>query len=111
MKNILNSFWHDTRAEISATGMILLVVLVCIGSIVGLTTVRDYVVQEFGDMAVGLENLDQSYSYMIEIDTNNDMTPDITIMCSFVDPATTLMDEDGEAPACITFTAPTAEGT
>ncbi len=110
MKQRLNQLWRDTRGEISAAAMILIVTIVCIGAIVGLATIRDYIVQEFGDMAVGIENLDQSYSYTIEIDTDDDMVADVTISTSYEDPGTDLLDEDGEAPACLTFVDASAEG-
>lgn len=70
----------DESGEISVIGYILLVTLVGIGMVVGLATFRDQLVQEFGDIAVGLENLDQSYSITIgtktsEFDEDSDSFP------------------------------------
>ena len=63
--------------------------------------------QEFGDAAVALDNLDQSYSYLIEIDTNGDGTFDAQCFAEYDDPDPTLTDPGPNlAPADIEFIAP-----
>ncbi len=64
----LRALLADERGTVSAISMILLTVLLALGAIVGLVFVRDQVVQEFGDVAVGLDNLDHSFSYEIVVD-------------------------------------------
>lgn len=55
----------DTRGGIQPSSYLLLVTLVALAAIPGLTTVRDSVVQEFGDVAVALDALDQSYTFTL----------------------------------------------
>ncbi|MBA2117888.1 hypothetical protein [Bremerella alba] len=103
------------RGNTAVMAMVLLITLLAIGVIVGGVSLRNQIVQEFGDAAVALDNLDQSYSYSIDIDTNlnGDFTDDGPIQCfaEYIDPAPTLMDpaasdandpSDG-APAGIMF--------
>ena len=42
--------------------LILVITLLALGATVGLTSLRDQLVQEFGDVAQALENIDQSFS-------------------------------------------------
>lgn len=58
---IWTRLWRDERGEASSIAMILLYTIVALGTTVGLITLRDQIVQEFGDLAVALESLDQSY--------------------------------------------------
>ena len=60
MKHITN-LWRDQRGFTSVMSTIMLTTIVAIGAIVGLATLRDQLVQEFGDVATALENLDQSF--------------------------------------------------
>ena len=71
--------------------VLLLTTILAIGAIVGLTSVRNQIVQEFGDMAVALESLNQSF-------TMGTIT--------FVDPPTTLTDPAGAEPACLNVQVP-----
>lgn len=105
---IINRALVRRRGSASIVGMILLIAIACLGMIVGLTQIRNQIVQEFGDAAVALDNLDQSYSVTVMIDTNDDGDPDTVVyQAAFVDPPPTLVDEDGEPPAGLTFIAPT----
>lgn len=84
----------DVSGEINAMGYFLLVTVVAIGAIVGLATFRDQIVQEFGDIAVGMESLDQSYSFTIGTETSEyEDTNDLT-------------DPQDAAPACISVGEP-----
>lgn len=86
---------------------ILLVVILCIGIIVGAVALRDQIVQEFGDAAVALDNLNQSYSYRIQIDTNGDGNFDAECFAEYEDPDPTLFDPGPNlAPADLMFIAP-----
>lgn len=53
--------WDDQSGETSVMSLVLICTIVAIGATVGLTTFRDQLVQEFGDLAVAIENLDQSF--------------------------------------------------
>ncbi len=61
MKRIATLLWQDERGIVSAVSVLLLYTVLVLGIIVGLVTLRDQMVQEFGDLAVGLDKLDQSW--------------------------------------------------
>ena len=106
---------RDERGFASAVGLIFLFAILVIGVIVGLVTVRDHIVTEFGDVAVALDNLSQSFSYTISVDGNNDgdfIDPADTVLTAmYTDDAATLMDLPDAAPACLNLdVAPINEG-
>ena len=59
---LLGRVRRDQRGTTSAAALILLYAIIIFGSIVGLVALRDQIVQEFGDLAVALDHLDQSFS-------------------------------------------------
>ena len=63
MTNIINRLWQDERAFVASMDLLLVSTIVVLGLIVGLVSLRDQIVQEFGDLATGLGNLNQSYSF------------------------------------------------
>ena len=60
---LLKQIWRDERAFVASIDLIFIAVIVALGTIVGLTTFRDQVVQEFGDLATAIGRLNQSYEY------------------------------------------------
>ncbi len=78
--------WGDDRGEINAMAMVLLTTILALGAIVGLASFRDQLVQELGDVAVALENVNQSYTSALG--TFTDMGPFPT-------------DPVGAPPACL----------
>ena len=54
--------WRDQRGETSVLSLVLICAILVIGVTVGLTSVRDQLAQEFGDLAVAIESLNQSYT-------------------------------------------------
>ena len=79
--------------------------ILALGATVGLVSLRDQIVQEFGDLAEALDNLDQSWyipdsgvGWQEQIDPIYDPRP-------FSDPP----DTDGNPPAGLEFTAPEGE--
>lgn len=73
---ILCRLWSDECGVVQPAQMILLFSVLTIGTIVALATLRDQVIQSFGDTAVALESLNQSYSFTVPgatsvfVDTN-----------------------------------------
>ena len=59
----LKRLWREDAGFLATTDVIFLAAIVVIGTIVGLTSFRDQVVQEFGDLATAVGRLNQSYSY------------------------------------------------
>lgn len=84
--------------------LVLIVVLLAMGVIVGAVALRDHLVQELGDAATALDQLDQSYSYEISIDPDGPGgNPAIVHSASYQDPSPTLNDQPDEPPAGIVF--------
>jgi len=91
------TLWQDECGMTGAMGLLLLVTILAVGAIVGMTSLRDQIVQEMGDMAVALESLDQSFSG--------------GPYGSYTDPPTTLTDPLNAEPACMSVQVPpTGEG-
>jgi hypothetical protein len=114
---VWQQLWSDERGGTEFVAVILVTALVAIGGIVGLGELRDQVTQELGDVAVALDNVDQSYTYNIQIDGNDDgdftdVGIDFTFTSAYVDNAATLLDPANAAPACLTLgvISPTSEG-
>ena len=61
MKKIALRLWRDTKGATSVLGILLLYTIVVLGVTAGLVALRDQIVQEFGDLAVALDSLDQSW--------------------------------------------------
>jgi hypothetical protein len=57
--------WTNECGFVNAAAYMFVVTILLIGMVAGLTSFRDQLVQELGDLAVGLENIDQSYSFEI----------------------------------------------
>lgn len=52
---------RDESGETSVLSLVLICTIIAIGATVGLTTFRDQVTQELGDISVAIESLDQSF--------------------------------------------------
>lgn len=114
---ICRQLWNDEQGGTEFVAVILVTALVAIGGIVGLGELRDQVTQELGDVAVALDNVDQSFAFNIQVDGNNDgdftdVGIDFTFTSAYADNAATLLDPANAAPACLTLNvvSPTTEG-
>lgn len=87
---IVRRFARDEEGASAVVDLILITSIVCLGAIVGLASFRDQAVQYFGDAAVALESLNQSYSFTVG-----------TVTSKYVDPAPVVTDPVDAAPACI----------
>ena len=109
---LLSRLWHDDRGESSFIAMILLTTIAAIGAIVGLVTLRDGLVQEFGDVAVAMDALDQSISVTVTLfnDPLDPLDDEICWTVQYAD-AKNLADDVDTEPACLSIgQAPTTEG-
>lgn len=61
MKRLCNRLWHDRRGSIPALSTLFIYTILVLGVTVGIITLRDQIVQEYGDLAVALDHLDQSW--------------------------------------------------
>lgn len=80
--------------------------IVAIAGLIGLAQIRNQVTQELGDLAVALDNLDQSFHYQIGLDTDGDGIYDYFINSSYADPSPTLFDSAGSSPAGLMLNVP-----
>jgi len=104
--SIIRGLWFDVRGSLAPIDTILVTSLTAIGAMIGLAVIRDAVVQEMGDVAVALDNVDQSFSGAIVHATLGTLW-----IASFSDDAATLSDPAGSEPACLDVqVSPTAEG-
>ncbi|MFP6657192.1 MAG: hypothetical protein VB853_03360 [Pirellulales bacterium] len=60
---LLKRLWSDNVGVVVSAELILIATILVIGMIVGLTSVRDQVVQELGDVAAAIASANQSYSF------------------------------------------------
>ncbi len=61
---LLKRLYRDESGFIASVDLILLSVLLGLGILVGVVSLRNQVVQEFGDLSTAIGQLDQSYSYV-----------------------------------------------
>ncbi len=97
---MLDQLWNDDQGGVSAGSFLFLVVIIAIGSVVGLQIIRDHIVQEYADVAVALEELNQSYAYIISI--NN--VPIVSVV--HIEDGSSLNDPPNAPAACIEFVEP-----
>jgi hypothetical protein len=60
---MLRKLWKDQDGFVVSTELVLVATILVIGMVVGLATVRNAVVQELGDVALAIGNINQSYQY------------------------------------------------
>ena len=100
MKRLWIRLWHDRRGGIPALSTLLLYTILVLGMTVGIITLRDQIVQEYGDLAVALDHLDQSWEVTFNGET-----------FGYDDDDPPLEDDDGEEPAGLSVQEdPLAEG-
>lgn len=61
--HVLHQLWNDEAGFIVSTELLLVAMILVISMIIGLTTIRDQVVQELGDLAAAISDLNQSFSF------------------------------------------------
>jgi len=93
-----NRLWRDERGNIGASGVVLVYAILVLGAIVGLVVLRNAIVQEFGDLAVALRSVDQSFSIVISGPPQGYTDTETTV----------LSDTAGMPPAGISLTEPAA---
>ena len=61
--NRIQRFSADEHGFVVSSELVLIGTILVLGVVVGLATVRDQVVQELGDLALAISNINQSYSF------------------------------------------------
>ncbi len=75
--SVARRLWSDTAGFTVSMELVLVATITVIGLVVGLASYRDALVQEFGDTAAAVGQLDQSYRYNsfgIILDANDGFT-------------------------------------
>lgn len=91
--------WADQSGVIVSAELILIATILVIGMVVGLTTIRDQVVQELGDVAQAIANVNQSYSFSGV--TGHHSSTAGSIFIDRLDECDTNIDPLGAEPVCI----------
>ena len=63
LKQALQKLWECERGFVVSNELVFMSAILVVGLIVGLATVRDQVVQEFGDTSIGIGALNKSFSF------------------------------------------------
>ncbi len=60
---LFQRFWKDEAGFVVSSELVLIATVLVIGLLVGLATVREQLVQELGDVADAISEINQSYSF------------------------------------------------
>ena len=109
---MLHKLWSDEAGFIISSELVLIATILVIGMIVGLTTVRDQVVQELGDIAMAFSDLTQSYSFGgVSGHTSSTAGSNFVDQADFCDSPGSQGTDGNFLPSCINVNvAPTEEG-
>jgi Flp pilus assembly pilin Flp len=109
--SLINRLWTDQAGFVVSTELVLIATILVIGMIVGLTSVRDQVVQELGDIAAAISQVNQSYSWSAV--TGHHSSTAGSLFADLTDSCDATPDTADAPPLCIAVctVAATAEGT
>ena len=96
--HLLKQLWADEAGAIISAELILVVTILVLGMVVGLTTLRDQVIQELGDVALAIASINQSFSFSGA--TGHHSSTAGSIFVDLLDDCDGA-DSDGCEPACI----------
>ena len=108
MRHTLIRLWQSEQGFTVSTELVLMATVLVIGMVVGIVTLRDQIVQEFGDTSVALSCIQQSYSFGGETTDGGSVAgSSFRDRSDFCD--NNGFDPPGGAPACIVVTEPPSE--
>lgn len=108
--NMFVRFWQDEAGFVVSSELVLTATILVLGMVVGLTTIRDAVLQELGDVAHSFGDINQSYSFAGVTGHTSSTAGSIRVdLADFCETANDVQDAE---PACIEIdgTAATDEG-
>ncbi len=108
MKTLMR-LWADQSGAVVSAELVLIITILVLGMVVGLTSLRDQVTQELGDVAGAISQINQSYSFSGA--TGHHSSTAGSIFVDFHDSCDTPADSPGAPPVCISVcsTAATSE--
>jgi len=105
---MLKKLWDDETGFVVSAELVLIATILVIGLIGGWATVRDQVIQELGDVAGAISNINQSYSWSAVTGHSS------SVAGSYFDDTLDFCDEDtsdpGFEPLCIDLLMPANVG-
>ena len=110
---MLQRVWKDEAGFVVSTELVLIATILVIAMVVGLATVRNHVVQELGDVALAIGNLNQSFMWTGVEGRQGSSGASGSVFADETDFCDGALGEDssGTAPAGISVQAnPTPEG-
>ena len=63
MRKFLHQLWKDEHGFVISSELVFVATILVIGMVTGLSTVREQVLGELGDVADAISEIDQSYAY------------------------------------------------
>jgi len=106
---MMHKLWNDEAGFIISSELVLVATILVIGMIVGLTTIRDQVVQEMGDIAAAFSDLTQAYSYNGVLGHTSTTSGSNFVDLNDVCDAAPSQTADGTSPACVSVTVGASE--
>lgn len=106
--------WREDEGFVASADLVLVTTVVVLGMLVGLVTLRDQVLQELGDVATAVGQLNQSYSVAsfttAGFSVAGSSFADQSDFCELgTAEGSNNNDAANEAPGCIEFTAASGE--
>lgn len=102
--SLIKKLWSDEAGFVVSSELVLIGTVLVIGVTVGLSTLRDQVVQELADLAISIGSINESYSYSGI--TGHTSSVAGSIFEDFVDYCEEDSDPTATPAACITFSFP-----
>lgn len=110
MRKFMSQLWQDEAGFVVSSELIFVATLLVIGMVTGLTTIRDQVLGELGDVADAISEVEQSYSIAAVTahasSTAGNVFDDLADFCETVGAVTD--QSAGNLPQCLNIVASTA---
>lgn len=109
MRKFLSQLWQDEHGFVISSELVFVATLLVIGMVTGLTTVRDQVLYELGDVADAVSEIDQSYAYSaVTAHTSSSAGVQFADLNDFCEIDAAANDQSqGNPPQCLGIIAPT----
>ena len=102
----IKQLWTDEHGFVASTDLLLISTILVLGTIVGLVSLRDQVVQEFGDLGGAIGQLNQSYNVeAVSTDAGDAAGSSYEDLSDFCEAE----DEAGQASGNISVVVPASE--
>lgn len=104
--NLMTRLWNDEAGFVVSSELTLIATILVLGVIVGLTSIRDSLVQELGDLAGAIGAINQSYSFSAV--TGHHSSTAGSFLVDLLDDCDVVDNGQGTEPQCIEVCATNA---